>query len=77
MNGLKYEDLLKTTEESTLESELNILENMHIEDYVNWNELNGEVFHQKVGIATEDEDMILPMYLTKDERKKLKRKRKH
>lgn len=50
---------------------------MHIEDYVNWNELNGEVFHQKVGIATEDEDMILPMYLTKDERKKLKRKRKH
>lgn len=54
MNGLKYEDLLKTTEESTLESELNVLENLHIEDYVNWNEINGEVFYQKVGVAEED-----------------------
>jgi U4/U6 small nuclear ribonucleoprotein PRP3 len=30
-----------------------------------------------VGISNEDERIILPMYLTKEERKKLKRKRKH
>lgn len=68
---------MKTTEESTLESELNTLDNLRIEDYVNWNEINGEVFYQKVGVAAEDERILLPMYLTKEERKKLKRKRKH
>ena len=67
---------MKTTEESTLESELNVLENLHIEDYVNWNEINGEVFCQKVGVEKID-DRQLPSYLTKEERKKLKRKRKH
>jgi U4/U6 small nuclear ribonucleoprotein PRP3 len=30
-----------------------------------------------VGAGDEEERIVLPMYLTKDERKKLKRKRKH
>jgi len=44
---------------------------------VNWACIGGDTIYQKVGLAAEDERIILPMFLTKEERKKLKRKRKH
>lgn len=49
-----------------------------MEDVVNWSEVaGGECIFQKVGISEDIGPVDLPMYLTKDERKKLKRKRKH
>lgn len=46
-------------------------------DLINFNEIGSEVIYQKVGNANDEEKVVLPMFLTKEERKKLKRKRKH
>lgn len=48
-----------------------------MERVISWEEIGGDCCYQKVGVTPEEENVVLPMYLTKDERKKLKRKRKH
>lgn len=50
---------------------------MKIEDYFNILQFTDEVRFQKVGDdSAKDQNIIMPMYLTKDQKKKLKRKKK-
>lgn len=46
-------------------------------DPIDWNQIGSDCVFQKVGDTDENQRIILPMYLTKDEKKKAKRKRKH
>jgi hypothetical protein len=51
---LPYEDILGLTEGVTLDSSLRTLSELAVENVVNWGEINGEVFFQKVGVSNED-----------------------
>ena len=50
---------------------------MPIQEFIKLDMVGNETYYQKVGNEDEQKRIILPMYLTKDERKKLKRQKKH
>ena len=61
----------------TLDERLKKIEGINIDDFIRLDSLGDETYYQKVGIIDEEQRIVLPMYLTKDERKKLKRQKKH